>query len=158
MPPKTITTDFSKKIQGSQAYVILSRIKNLDQLFLLNEFYAHKIYTSPKALQALKNLEHKAINRNCIGRREDQIKILCLNVQNLQHHIDDIKHHPKIFEHNLIFLSESCLKDSMTSSESNLYELSNYSSNFLNVGTGKGLACYSEPNFEHVMNAIDSHY
>ena len=75
-PPKSITSDFSKIFDSSQVYTVLSRIKQLDQLFLINDVYKHKIYTSRKALKALKELENKAINSNCIGRREDQIKIV----------------------------------------------------------------------------------
>ena len=125
-PPKTLTSNFSKIFDGSQAYTVLSRIKKLDQLFLINDVYREKIYTSQKALKALKDIESRAINMNVIGRRDDQIKILCMNTQNLIHHIEDVKGDPKITEHNLIFLSETWLSDTLTSDSNHPYQIANY--------------------------------
>ena len=113
-PPMTVTSDFSKIFEGSQAYTVLSRTKRLDQLFLLNDVYEHKIYASQKAIDALKSLEERAVNPNCIGRREDQIKIASLNVQNIIHHIEDLKAHHKILEHNIVFCNETWLNDEIT--------------------------------------------
>ena len=157
-PPKTITTDFSKIFDAAQAYVVLGRLRSLDQLFLLNDVYRHKIYASPKALSALKTLESKAINRNSIGRREDQIKIVCLNIQNMIHHFEDLKHHHKILEHNLIFLSETWLSNVSTCNTSHPYQLDNYSSHFVNIGNGKGLAAYYEPIFKYENQVSESSY
>ena len=133
-PPKTLTSDFSKIFDGSQAYTVLSRIKRLDQLFLLNDVYRDKIYTNQKPLKTLKDLESKAINANVIGRRDDQIKILCMNTQNLIHHIEDVKGHPKVTEHNLIFLSETWLSDSLTLGNNHPYQIANYHPHYINIG------------------------
>ena len=157
-PPKTITTDFSKKFEGLQAYTVLSRVKNLEQLYLINDVYRHKIYTSPKALKALKELEPRAINSNCIGRRDDQIKILSLNTQNLIHHIEDIKCHHKILEHNLMFLGESWLSDQLTNSNTNPYKISNYTAHYLNIGNGKGITAFTESDFTFERSSFDRNY
>ena len=157
-PPKTITTDFSRIFEGAQAYTVMSRLKSLDQLYLLNDVYRNKIYAPPKALSALKTLESKAINRNCIGRREDQIKIVCLNIQNMIHHFEDLKYHHKILEHNLIFLSETWLSNVLTCNTTNPYQLDNYGSRFVNIGNGKGLAAYSEPIFKFETEVSNSSY
>ena len=141
-PPKTITTDFSAIFGGSQAYTVLSRIKQPDQLFLINDVYIHKIYTCKKSLKALKELESKAINNNSIGRWEERIKICCLNIKNLIHHIEDVKHHHKIREHELILLSETWISDRHTSNVSNPYQIPNYTSHYNNIGNGKGLASF----------------
>ncbi|HIL27520.1 MAG TPA: hypothetical protein EYG21_09105 [Nitrospinaceae bacterium] len=158
LPPKTITSDFSQIFEGSQAYTVISRVKKLDQLYLLNDVYPHKIYTSPKPLAALRELEGKAINCNSIGRREDQIKIVYLNCQNLITNIQDIKGHPKIFEHNLIFLGETWVTDSLLCREQNAFQLNGYTSNYLNIGRGKGLATFHEDNYENVFNVCDINY
>lgn len=85
----------------------MSRVKQLDQLYLLDDIYEDKIYTARKPLVALKELEEKAINANYIGKREDQISIIILNVQNLVHHINDIKNHHILNAQNLLILSET---------------------------------------------------
>ena len=126
-PPKTITTNFEKIFAGQQAYTVLSRAKREDQLFLLNDVYKDKIYTSKKSLRALKELESRAINSESIGKREDCIKIGFLNVQNLVWHIEDVKFHHKLREHDLVCLSETWLCDANTSSTSNSYQLSSNS-------------------------------
>merc|ERR1712074_274007 len=79
----------------------------LDQLFLLDDLFEDKIYTARKSLMALKELEKRAINDNYIGKRENEINIVILNVQNLIHHIEDVKHHNTLLDQNLIILSET---------------------------------------------------
>ena len=102
-PPNTITTSFRDLFEGSMSYIALSRIKALSQLYLLNDLYEEKIYTSQKALKALKYLEDLAINADSIGKRNDQIKIACLNVQNLRHHFEDLSHDHRLRSQNLFF-------------------------------------------------------
>ena len=57
----------------------------------------------------------RSINANYIGQRDDQIKIVLLNVQNLIHHIEDVKFHHILMDHNLIVLTETWLSDVLTS-------------------------------------------
>ena len=58
----SITSSFKDIFGGSQAYTVLSRAKQLDQLYLLDDLYEDKIYTTRKPLVALKELEERAIN------------------------------------------------------------------------------------------------
>ena len=157
-PPNSVTTSFETVFEGAQAYTVLSRIKQIDQLYLINDVYRNKIYANLKALRALKDLENKAINANSIGRREDQIKIACLNSQNLVHHIEDIKQHHKILEHNLICLSETWLSDRITNALPGTYQIPNYTPNYINVGNGKGLATFSEPSFYIEQNVLEDSF
>ena len=120
---------------------------------MLNDVYRDKIYTNQKPLKTLKDLERKAINANVIGRRDDQIKILCMNTQNLIHHIEDVKGHPKVTEHNLIFLSETWLSDSLTLGNNHPYQIANYHPHYINIGNGKEIASFSEPQFQFVKTS-----
>ena len=72
--PNTLTSKFEEIFGGSQAYTVLSRVKELDQLFLLDDLFEDKIYTARKSLLALKELEERAIIDNYIG------KLLCREV------------------------------------------------------------------------------
>ena len=78
-----------------------------------------------------------------------------MNIQNLNHHIEDIKYHHRIQDHNIIFLSETWLSDTHNS---NHYHLPNYSSNFISIGNGKGLAAFSEPTFQFEENVFSPTY
>ena len=105
----TMTTSFEGIFGGSQAYTALGRVKQLEQLYLLEDIFEEKIYTSQKSLIALKQLEERAINDKCIGKSEDEVNIIMLNVQNLKHHMADVKFHHKLHDQNLIILSETWL-------------------------------------------------
>ena len=98
----SITSCFKDIFGGSQAYTVLSRVKQLDQIYLLDDIYEDKIYTARKPLVALKELEEKAINANYIGKREEQVSIIILNVQNLVYHINDIENHHIINDQNYV--------------------------------------------------------
>ena len=49
-PPKSLTSNFEGIFEGCQAYTVLSRIRQLDPLYLMNDLYPNKIYASKKAL------------------------------------------------------------------------------------------------------------
>ena len=101
----TLTSNFKGIFGPCQAYTVLSRVKRPDQLYLLEALYEDKIYTSKKALKTLRDIENRAINANYIGRREDQIKIVLLNVQYLCNIIEDGKCHHILHDQNLPIFS-----------------------------------------------------
>jgi len=155
---QTPSQTLSVTSEGSMSYIALSRIKAISQLYLLNGLYEEKIYTSQKALKALKYLEDRAINADSIGKRNDQIKIACLNVQNLRHHFEDVSHDHTLRAQNLFFLCETWLSNTQNDTMDNYYHLDNYSSKFCSAGYGKGLAAYSDPIFAFQGQHRGSHY
>ena len=91
-----------------------------------------------KPLIALKELEERAINNNHIGKREDQVNIVILNVQNLMHHIEDIKKHHILHDQNLLVFSETWISPCQENEVDQRYSLDNFVPKFCNVGNGKG--------------------
>ena len=142
-----MVSSFKKVFGGSQAYTVLSRIKQLDQLYLLEGLFEDKIYTSQKSLKALKELEERAINDNYIGKREDEVNIVILNVQNLIHHIEDVRNHTILHDQNLIILSETWIPATYGNDAAQQYSIPNFNSNFCNVGNGKGMVGYSDETY-----------
>ena len=116
------------------------------------------IYTSQKALKALKYLEDKAINADSICKRNDQIKSTCLNVQNLRHHFEDVSHDHRLRAQNLFFLCETWLPNTQYEAIDNYYYLDNYLAKFCSAGNGKGLAAYADPIFAFQGQHRGSHY
>ena len=61
-PSNVLVTNFRNVLQAAMAYVTLGRVTNLDQLFILDDLHAEKIYPNILALKALKDLEYRALN------------------------------------------------------------------------------------------------
>ena len=77
----------------------------------------------------------------------DSLKIASLNVRGLKGHIEDLRSDIKLKEANIIHLQETSIKDG----ESPDLSLTNYSSHFINIGQGKGIATYYHSDkFTHV--------
>ena len=49
--------DLMSVFEGAQAYIMLSRVKELEQIFILGELPENKIYPIPKALDKINRLE-----------------------------------------------------------------------------------------------------
>ena len=57
-----------------------------------------------------------------------------------------------------MFLSETWLSDQLTNSNTNLYKISNYIAHYLNIGNGKGITAFSEPNFTFPRSSFEGTY
>ena len=95
----------------------------------------------------LKELEERAVNDNFIGRKDDQINIVVLNVQNIKHHMSDIKHHHILNEQNLLILSETWLSSTDLNDINHPYKLPGYEANYCIAGNGKGIVGFKEKKF-----------
>ena len=58
----------------------------------------------------------------------------------------------------MIILSETWLSYISTSSESNRYQIPNYTSRYINIGNGKGIATFNESSFDFVQSSSCSSY
>ena len=61
---KKTTVDLKSVFEGAQAYVMLSRMKELEQLYILDELQEHKIYPIKKAQEEIERLEEISMNMN----------------------------------------------------------------------------------------------
>ena len=147
--PQSLVTDLRSVFAAAQAHVILSRVQELKQLFILEELPVKKIYPDEKALEELKILEKKSVNQHFEeSKNSTSLKIACLNVQSLQKHYQDVKADYRLMNSSLLLLCETWIPSEAGYS----YDLPNYSSNFNNVGRGKGIAGYSREMFTHQVN------
>jgi ATP-dependent DNA helicase PIF1 len=62
--PLKCVIDLRSVFEGAQAYVMLSRIKELKQLYILEELPENKIYPIQKALEEIRRLQQVSINNN----------------------------------------------------------------------------------------------
>ena len=78
--PNFLVADLRKVREAAQAYVVLSRVQSLDQLFLIGDACVDKIYPSLAAMEELKRMNSIALNL-----QKDQQNILVTGIlRNLQ--------------------------------------------------------------------------
>ena len=145
--PTSLVTCFKKVFAAAMSYVSLSRVTALEQLIILDKLYPEKIYPNKKALKALEELENKALNNMFIGRCSSKIRIVYLNVQNLNYHVHDVQCDHKLKEHNLILLGETWVQNNEIFSNQNQFAMKDYEVNYCNIGNGKGMIGHSEAMF-----------
>ena len=134
--------DIDSCFSEAQAYVMLSRVQSIQQVFILNKLTPQKIRVSSAGLTELQRLDSISINRNpSVWTRKPNgaINILSLNCAGLKPHFDDIKVDGKVLNGDIVHFSETSLT---TQDVAEQYELPGYTALLNSVGNGKGLATY----------------
>ena len=142
--PKKVLVDLTSVFQAAQAYVMLSRVQSLEQLFILNEVPTKKLYADVKALREIERLESVSINKNpsTWNNEKSLAKIAFLNIQSIHTKLDWIECDHSLQQANVIFVSETWLDKNDT----NIF-LPGYSVSVNSVGTGHGTATFYRGNF-----------
>ena len=84
--PNKIVVDLQTVFAAAQAYVMLSRVQSIEQLFILCSLPKDKIYADAKALEELDRLNNVSMNNNPpLWEKNDKslIKVFSLNCQSL---------------------------------------------------------------------------
>ena len=146
--PQKVILDLRKVKEPAQAYVMLSRVQELNQLFILEDLPRSAFKTSGQAIQELERINEISINNNPSKwhiNNEKFVKICCLNIRSLPAHFTDLSNDTFIRKSDIICLSETWLQNQSTNL--NTFILEGYNNHFNNSGRGKGLAVYFKNNF-----------
>ena len=144
--PKKIVVDLRSVFIAAMAYVILSRVQEIAQLFILGELPIEKIYADPDALIELERLDKVSLNNNPSSWEQDKensIKIVSLNCQSLRNKMMHIQDDQVLLMGDIICLSETWLESDTVVPE---LDLQGYELHLNSVGHGKGLATYFKRN------------
>ena len=148
--PSKVCVDLRRVRNGGQAYVAASRIKELEQLYILEDLPAHKMYPNRKALEEIKRLEEISINNNPTSwDKESSIgvtKICFLNTRSLMNKFQNIKSDLSLQQSDIIILAETWIPKETI--ESDDYKLTTFTEHLNNCGRGKGLALFYRESFE----------
>ena len=139
--PKKVVLDIHSVFEDAQAYVMLSRVQQLEQVFILGVLEESKIRTSKIALQELHRMRLISANRNPSPWQKDQenvMKIVSLNCAGLAPHFIDIMSDEHMMKADVIHLIET----SLVEGNDEQFQIPGYISHFITVGKGKGLATY----------------
>ena len=107
--PMTVALDTESIFEDAQAHVILSRVQQINQVFIMNTFNPSKIRTSQIALTEMERLESISINRNPSQwhkRNTGCVRVVTMNCAGLRPHIKDLELDKKIQKGDIINSSD----------------------------------------------------
>ena len=140
--PSKIVVDLRTVFTAAMAYVILSRVQEIAQLFILGSVPRKKIYADPDALIEFERLNQISLNNNPSVweiKEEKYLKIFYLNCQSLIPKLQHIRDDPTALKGDLICFSETWLNSDCLTND---LEILPYSLHINSVGRGSGLATY----------------
>ena len=113
--PNKVAVDLRSIFRGgaNQAYVMLGRVENLSQLYLIGDLPENKIKADKEALDQLGKLKSRSLNRNPpVWEQEfgDSIKVAYLNIHSLRDKLEDIIADPFFAFGDLLIFGETWLE------------------------------------------------
>ena len=143
--PTAVVVDFYQANFKAMVYVMLSRAQTIDQIHIMGSLYRDVAGWRPdmSALEELESSINKAINtaeETDVENEVYEFKILCLNVDRLKKHFDDVARTVQAASSpSAICLQETWLDEG---GDVERYQLQNLKLNLNSVGNGRGLATY----------------
>ena len=141
--PNKVVLDINSCFGPAMAYVMLSRVQSIDQLYILDSLDPKAIKVEEGSIKELERLDSISYNRNPTPwNAGDQvgIRIASLNIAGLNAHHRDLRADEKLLKASVLMLSETSLIPG--SSNCDQYQLPGFEASFGVVGNGKGVACY----------------
>ena len=146
--PSTVAMDLESVFEPAQAYVMLSRVQCLDQLFIVDKLNEKRLNASSDALKELRRLEKISFNKVKTQWHENvtkSLKIATLNCAGILPHFRDIVKDNKLLKGEIINLLETSLPADCDLSEISIH---GFKGHFVKVGNGKGIATFAKENLE----------
>ena len=149
--PRKVIVDLQSVFQPAMAYVMLSRVESIDQLYILESLNETKIYRNSNAIKELRKMNKMSVNQKpSIWNNLDMActRISSLNCGSLRHQLPHIKEDTILNISDVICFTETWLWENEDTSR---YKLDGYKAHHLAVGKGKGISVYyRESKFRHI--------
>ena len=142
--PLMVSMDINSVFEAGQAYVMLSRVQCIEQLYIVDDLNQEKIRASPAALNELQRLKKISFNRNPTPwhkRDSNSVKIASVNCFGLLAHLRDIRNDWKLLNGDILHFLETSLPEDIATEGITIY---GYKSKFIKVGKGKGIATFTK--------------
>ena len=151
--PEKVAMDLRSVFEAAQAYVMLSRVQELEQLYILEKLPKDKIYANHSAMEEIDRLIKVSRNMNPTEwekeKDESKLKLCFLNCRSIQNKFHNIMSDRSLLKSDVIILTETWLTEETDMDE---YTLQDYSMNCNNRGRGKGIISYFRGNFGNAVN------
>ena len=141
--PDPLIIDLKSVKEPAQAYVMMSRVQSLRQLFIINEIPRQKIYPSMAAMRELNRIQSMALNQR---EHASAAKTLTfsLNIRSLaKNHCHLLRTYPK--GAGLLALQETWCHNDQDPTQ---FAIPGYNLHLVSHGRGKGIATYYKEEFE----------
>ena len=143
----------ASKSDPAQVYVMLSRVQELEQLYVLEKFPEDCIRVSKAAMEEIDRLMSVSLNRNPsqweTENNGEKTKLCFLNCRSIVNKFQSIKSDRSLQKSDLIILTETWLEKNKCEDE---YQLAKFTACFNSVGRGRGIACYFNDKVKHVVD------
>jgi exonuclease III len=133
--PNSLIIDLRPRVHAAEAYVMLSRVQELSQLFILGDLPDSKIFPSELAMRELNRMRNVALNNTL----NNKALLSCINVYSLNAHFKDLTTCASICNSDVICVQETWLPPDASSDE---YKIDGFQHHFTNAGRGKGICIY----------------
>ena len=144
--PKPLVVDLRQIREGGQAYVMLSRVQEINQLYILEALPIKKIYACKESLKEMYRLENIAITYK---EHPNSYVFAFLNTMSLRGHYHDIPKCRHLIMSDVLSLSETWLLENEGAEN---YQIHPFGKPYLSSKSfGKGIAVYSrkeDPGFD----------
>ena len=135
--PNKLVVDLKDIREAAQAYVMFSRVQELDQLYILDDLHEEKIYHSFDAMDAVNRLTESCRKTFC-GISSDKIVLTSLNIRSLDKNFQTLVVEQRNFSSNIICLQETWVVPEQAKEEQYQLEGMQFTNN--SIGKGKGVA------------------
>jgi hypothetical protein len=142
--PNHLIIDLRTVREAAQAYVILSRVQALSQLFILESVSADKITASRDAMEELNRMERDAINM----KQRKETSILSCNIRSMKKNFDNFVSASATKRAKVMCLQETWLDLSASECELWLEEQTGWEQYNNSVGKGKGISTLYTDNYQ----------
>ena len=147
--PLKVAVDMGGTFTPSQAYVMLSRVEDIEQIVIMQDFKDTSVRIDPKALAELKEMNERCINRNPEPWRDGKegTRIAALNIMNLRN-----SHRYLVQDPTLKFADIVCLSETWMNEGEEGFAMEGYEVAYNSVGAGKGVAAFYKAEVFRVKN------
>ena len=139
--PNTLVVDLRSVREPAQAYVILSRVQSLNQIFILESLCPDKITASKKAVLELERMHRVALNR--VSSKKNSI-VSC-KIRSLNKNIKDLLLSTPIKTAKVICLQETWLQP--WTEYINILDKSIWTQRNICIGRGRGITTLYQKEF-----------
>ena len=142
------------RLQKAQAYVMLSRVQSLDQIFIVEKLHPEKIAPCLAAVEELNRLDENSIKK--WSKPADKTVVTWQNTRSQVMHHEDLKLSRRHTLSDVLCCSETWFDDRAKKKKYELDELGR--PKLVRAGRGKGLAIYSRKPFEQFEMVNEPNY